>query len=262
MHEKPFPLFAWVFPCLLLALAFLIYQADWQVSSFLFINHFTQLLPDRLWAGLTFLGNGWGALAVTLPLLLLAPRLLSAGIFGGLISGIAAQILKPFFDLPRPAGVLNDGSFYRIGEPLFNNSLPSGHTMTAFAIAGAIYFVCNAQHRKYLSTLFVLALLIGLSRIAVGAHWLTDVLAGMGIGLWCGMLGAKVACAIPESWLIPKSIWARLIASSGLITAYILLTQTIDIKLNAPLQYVCVAFIAITLFFFIKAQNAKSVDHV
>jgi membrane-associated phospholipid phosphatase len=262
MREKPFTPFAWFFPCLPLGLAFVIYQADWQASSFLFINRLTPLLPDRLWAGLTFLGNGWGAFAVAIPLLLLAPRILSAGIFGALISGLVSQVLKPFFDLPRPAGLLIDGSFYRIGEPLYNHALPSGHTLTAFAIAAAMYFVCNKQRRHSLAILFALALFIGLSRIAVGAHWLTDVLAGMGIGLWCGMLGAKLALAIPEAKLHAQSLWSRLIACGGLIAAYILLTQTIDIALNIPLQYACVALIAITLFFFIQAQGAKPVDHV
>ena len=82
MNKKAIPSFAWFIPLIPLALAGAIYFGEFQSSSFLFINRFTQFLPDTLWAWLTFLGNGWGVFALAFPLLLLAPRLLTAGIFG------------------------------------------------------------------------------------------------------------------------------------------------------------------------------------
>ena len=141
MSKKAIPNLAWLIPLLPIALATAIYFGEFQSSSFLFVNRFTQILPDTLWAWLTFFGNGWGVFAMAFPLLLLAPRLLTAGILTGVIAALASAFLKSWFDLPRPAGLLEDGSFYRIGEPLLNRAFPSGHTITAFAIASALYFL-------------------------------------------------------------------------------------------------------------------------
>ena len=83
MHKKAIPALAWFIPLIPISLAAAIYFGELQSSSFLFINRFTQQLPDFIWAWLTFLGNGWGLFAISFPLLLLAPRLFTAGIFAG-----------------------------------------------------------------------------------------------------------------------------------------------------------------------------------
>ena len=260
MNKKAIPFFAWFIPLLPLALAGAIYFSELQSSSFLILNKLTQALPDTVWAGLTFLGNGWGIFAIAFPLLLLAPRLLTAGIFSGGIAAIASSTLKPLFGLPRPASVLTDGTFYRLGEPLLHKSFPSGHTITAFAVASALYFSCDKDKRKPMLLLFVLAGLVGLSRSAVGAHWLTDVLAGAGVGFWCGMLGALLANQFPENQLGPKKIWSHLIALGGVIAMYAHLTQTMDLELNLPLQYLSIAIVALTLTFYVRAQFTPAPD--
>lgn len=260
MSKKAIPTLVWFIPLAPLGLASAIYFGELQSSSFLFINRFTQLLPDTLWAWLTFLGNGWGIFALTFPLLLLAPRAFSAGILGGVISAIASTVLKNIFDLPRPGGLLEDGSFHRIGELLQYKAFPSGHTLTAFAIASALYFSGTKNRRSLLLILFVIASLVGLSRNAVGAHWLTDVLAGAGFGIWCGMLGAHLATHIPEAQLRPQSVWLRFIAIGGLASIYAHYTQVMDLELNLPLQYASIAIVVITLIFFIKAQTGNSPD--
>ena len=258
MNKKAIPTFAWFIPLAPLALACAIYFGEFQSSTFLLINRFTQLLPDTLWAWLTFLGNGWGVFALAFPLLLLAPRMLTAGIFAGGIAALASTVLKGFFDLPRPAGVLTDGSFYRIGEALLYRAFPSGHTLTAFAIASALYFSAAKEKRTPLMLLFLLATLVGLSRSAVGAHWLTDVLGGAGIGIWCGMLGALAANQFPETQLGPRKIWSHLIALGGVIAMYAHLTQIMDLELNLPLQYLSIAIVAFTLVFYVKAQFTQA----
>jgi undecaprenyl-diphosphatase len=67
-------------------------------------------------------------------------------------------------------------------------SFPSGHTMTAFSIALVIsYFYPSLE-----GPLFFLALSIAVSRIVVGMHFLSDVLAGMvlGVALGCASITA------------------------------------------------------------------------
>ena len=254
MRNNAIPTAAWFIPLVPLALAFAIYFGDLQSSSFLIINQFTQALPDMVWAGLTFLGNGWGIFAICFPLLLLAPRLLTAGIFSGAIAAIASSTLKAVFNLPRPASVLAEGDFYRIGAPLLHKAFPSGHTITAFAVASALYFSSDKEKRKPLLLLFAIACLVGLSRNAVGAHWLTDVMAGAGVGIWCGLLGALLANHFPENQLGPKKIWSHLVALGGVVAMYAHLTQTMDLELNLPLQYFSIAIVAFTLILYVKAQ--------
>ena len=106
--------------------------------------------------------------------------------------------------------------------------------------------------------LFLLAALVGLSRSAVGAHWLTDVLGGAGFGIWCGMLGAAIANQLTENQLGPKKIWAHLIALGGVVAIYTHLTKIMDLELNLPLQYLSIAIVAITLIFYAKAQFTQA----
>ena len=258
MSNKAIPTLVWFVPIAPLAIAFAIYSGEFQSSSFLFINQLARLLPDTLWAWLTFLGNGWGVFAIAFPLLLLAPRVLTAGIIAGAISAIVSTSLKNYFDLPRPAGVLEAASFYRLGEPLLQKSFPSGHTLTAFAVATALYFSCDKDKRKPMLLLFVVAALVGLSRSAVGAHWLTDIFGGAGFGIWCGILGALLANSLPERYFALKGAWLRLVAIGGVAAIYAHLTQIMDHELNLPLQYASIAILLITLAFFIKAQLTPS----
>lgn len=256
--HKPFsaiaPHWVWLVPLLPLGLAFALYFGDLQTPTFLFINRYTQLLPDTLWTWFTFLGNGWGIFALCFPLLLLAPRLLCAGLLAATIGGIMSQILKRLLDLPRPSSILAAEDFYRIGEPILHRAMPSGHTLTAFSVAAAIYFATTQTKRDSLWWIFILASLSGLSRNALGAHWFTDVLAGSAIGLWSGMLGAVITQYIPDHQLLPHKIIPRLLALGGLASIYVLLSKTLDSSLNQSLQYACALLVGITFALFVKAQ--------
>lgn len=63
-------------------------------------------------------------------------------------------------------------------------SFPSGHTFAAFTAAYCIYY----YHRKAGIMAFVLAGIIGFSRLYLFVHFPTDVLAGMILGILTGML--------------------------------------------------------------------------
>ena len=79
------------------------------------------------------------------------------------------------------------------------NSFPSGHTCAAFAAASAW---CRTLPKRWMKVVaVVMAALMGFSRLYVGVHFPTDVLAGMAVGLLCGWL----------AWLI----WKRLAAWRG-----------------------------------------------
>ena len=248
---------AWFIPLIPLVLAGAIYFGDLQTVTFLAVNQYTQLLPDTFWAWLTFLGNGWGIFALCFPLLLLAPRLISACIFSATIAGLISAGLKPYLDLPRPASILGIDGFYRIGEPLLHKAMPSGHTITAFAVGAALYYGSDKRSRSTTWLAILIAAFVGISRNAIGAHWLTDVLVGAAIGLWCGLIGVYLAQYIPEKQLACNKPWPRLIAIGGLVSIYALSTKQLDLVLNQPLQFACVILIGITLIFFLKSQRVR-----
>lgn len=221
-----------------------------EPQLFLHLNHAAQTLPELFWVSFNILGNGWAVFALACPLLLLAPRLLTAALVGGAISGVLSHLFKHTLEMPRPAAVLDPASFHILGKALTHFSMPSGHTLTAFAILTAFYFALEPSKRGAYWWLFVVATLGGLARIAVGAHWPADICAGAAIGLFSGIAGARLTQSIPARALVPQSWLMRIISSAGVVGVVILLTTTIDFPQTKPVQWVAafIASISITWF--------------
>ena len=91
------------------------------------------------------------------------------------------QLLKFILRRPRPI------DFRIVNETGF--SFPSGHSMVSMAFYGfLIYLIYKNIKNKYLkyilmSLLFILIILIGISRIYLGVHYTSDVLAGFLISI-------------------------------------------------------------------------------
>jgi hypothetical protein len=113
-NNRPPQLLFWLLPLLPITLGLGLFFTRQQVSSFLALNEASQILPNWTWAAFTFLGNGWGLFAIAFPLLIIAPRVLSAGIFAGALTAAISSTLKPLLNLPRPSGVLVEGSFFSL----------------------------------------------------------------------------------------------------------------------------------------------------
>ncbi|MCD7948552.1 MAG: phosphatase PAP2 family protein [Oscillospiraceae bacterium] len=130
-----------------------------------------------------------GALFLVLSVLLLCfRRTRKAGMLGIVAIGVGALItnvtLKPLIARARPWV-----SFEEI-VPLVTeddpNTFPSGHTCAAFAMAGTWLWAQDIRKLKILG--FVLACVMGFSRLYVGVHYLSDVLVGCAVGLFAAWL--------------------------------------------------------------------------
>jgi undecaprenyl-diphosphatase len=97
-----------------------------------------------------------------------------------LTSGIAANVLKWGLGRARPS--LSDGAapfdFAPIATSAGWASFPSGHATTIVALAVALGFIWPRLRLAFLT----LALWVAVSRVMVGAHWLSDVVAGAALG--------------------------------------------------------------------------------
>ncbi len=235
---------------LLLLLGAPVWLGWFEPRLFLTVNHACALLGSSLWAGLSLLGNGWGLLAVTSPLLVLAPRLTWSWLSAAPFASLLARGVKAWLQSPRPAAVLDAAQFHILGEPLHLESFPSGHTVTAFAAATALYLARTDQSGRRPFWLFGLAAATGLSRIAVGAHWPGDVLAGAALGLIAGALGHTLWRRLSPAWFRPTGLPQWVLALLLGATLYTLWTEPLDFAENRVLQQGLMVLVGLSLMAF------------
>ncbi len=105
------------------------------------------------------------------------------------LAGTAAYGVKVAVGRPRPAvkieRLVDRADSFRPNYQAF----PSGHSAASAAFFGVLFFVC---WRSGLA-LFLIPLLVGASRIFLGAHYLSDVIGGLVLGLFCAALVAAIA---------------------------------------------------------------------
>ena len=187
-------------------------QHDW----FLALNDMLSSWPTVLWSNLTLLGDGTVLVAILSPLVIWHPRswgsVLAAAPFAALLSGA----LKKAAAVPRPGAVL-EANFTVIGDLLTgHNSLPSGHAITAFTAAVAVLgpaATLNVRKWWYGPSLaggLLVAATVGLSRVAVGAHWPLDIAVGAACGWIAGLCGVAAGRVWPASRWRPQSDTGRL----------------------------------------------------
>lgn len=107
-------------------------------------------------------------------------------------------LLKLVFDRPRPpAG-------WELGPPEWTSSFPSGHSLNATVLLGILVGLAlvRVHHRAGRAALALAWLagsaLVGVSRLYLGYHWSSDVIAGWALGVAVLATGAAVALWLTE----------------------------------------------------------------
>lgn len=132
---------------------------------------------------ITFFGSAICLISITILLLIfIKDKKISFSITLNLIlATLFNQALKHVIQRPRPSkyNIINESGY----------SFPSGHSMISMAFYGfLIYLIYKNIKNKYLKTLLItilslLIIAIGLSRIYLGVHYLSDVIGGFIIAI-------------------------------------------------------------------------------
>lgn len=167
-----------------------------QMNTFLFLN--TQaltVLPAEVWGNINMLGDTSVLLMLLSPILLYQKRVWLLILASAPIATFSSAIGKHLLDVPRPGAVLEAEQFIVIGDFLTaHNSLPSGHTITAFTgiiaiVIGLFPKINNKTQAVWVIFGVLFAGVVGLARVAVGAHWYLDVVLGACLGWFSVIMG-------------------------------------------------------------------------
>ena len=126
--------------------------------------------------------------------------LLSAQLAGGIISLIG----KRGFNEPRPLLYFQE-KFSEITLPAVEgvrmykmHSFPSGHTVTAFALFFGLALIVKNKWLK--SLFFVMAALVGYSRVYLSQHFAIDILVGSAIGIFAAWVCYPLLRKMDKKW--------------------------------------------------------------
>src|SRR6478672_3958998 len=168
---------------------------DENVLRWIYAHHTHSL--DAAMIEITALGTGTvvlmivcvAALFLTLTKHKYSAMLLLVATAGGLLLDL---VLKLRFDRPRP-------HVFEWGTNAVSSSFPSGHAMSATIVYSTVaYLAARLQKRRWarwvtMILAAILILLICSSRLYLGVHYPSDVLAGIVIGLaWAGFCMATL----------------------------------------------------------------------
>lgn len=185
---------------LLLVLGIAAYLFWGKEVLFLALNNRHTDVADIILKYFTYVGDGIFMAALGIILWLLGKKKLGLLlILSFLLSGLLAQSIKRLEERPRPGLYFKKPEvIHRVDDELLKgrNSFPSGHTTTAFATFSLLAFA--TRNKLVQLFFFAVAVVVGYSRVYLGAHFAEDVLAGAALGF----SSSYFLC-----WLLRKKDW-------------------------------------------------------
>jgi membrane-associated phospholipid phosphatase len=190
------------------ALPFLIVSLSAGVAAFWVLTRLDPLFREAIapWRTsavravmewVTLFGQGWVLGVVALGVALVAsrlgrPELVRAGIAAVpalIVSGLVSRVIKIVVARPRPSAVAGALDSWWPSLAAAYHSFPSGHATSAFTVA-AVFAVVAPSERWWF---YLGAGVIAFSRVAVDAHYVSDVVGGGLLGWATGRLVMVVA---------------------------------------------------------------------
>lgn len=119
-------------------------------------------------------------------LILVATLLLGGAVVQGIKQNLPApRPLKYYEEVKAPDGRAVHAPFKR----LYSRTFPSGHSQTAFGVAGFLAFF----FRRHAMLYFSWAAMVALSRVYLGVHFPADIIVGAAIGTLAAILTTTIA---------------------------------------------------------------------
>lgn len=236
---------------------------DSQINWFISLNHELNRLPAFFWSNMTQMGEAM----ILLPMVFLFTRSNRKAwlsiIYSIPAASLLSVVLKNLSSVPRPAAIVNHENMTIIGKTLIGQtSLPSGHTITIFAVAVAVllslYPSINKNKDKLILGLFLfLTVMISLSRVAVGAHWPLDLFIGAACGWLAGQSGVFLyqrASDKTNNWKGWRWVFIALFSLLSLA----LLLRIIDFQIN---QLIVVIALLCSVVLVHQLMTQPNTDH-
>lgn len=115
-------------------------------------------------------------------------RMVSEALASAAIARFAlAEIIRWLWFRPRP--FVAENFIPLINQSSKEASFPSGHASFYFALSTVVY----CYNKKAGALFYIASFLIVISRVFVGVHWPSDILAGALLGILTGWLGYKIS---------------------------------------------------------------------
>ncbi|HHW90632.1 MAG TPA: phosphatase PAP2 family protein [Clostridiales bacterium] len=186
---------------------------NWEIDIIKALQNMSNAFFDALFLNITKLGEEIAFIAVMVVILWCYDK--RFGLLMGLnflAASFTVNILKNVIKRPRP---FSSDAVTSIGARTHGYSFPSGHTQSATSIYTTlgIHFGVRKKRYWFLALMLLVVVLVGLSRIYLGQHYLTDVLTGFFIGAIFSVLVYILFSILKDK----KEYWALIIIPIAII---------------------------------------------
>jgi len=261
---------AWAVPAVSLIGFVIVWLNGFNQDFFLWLNGLGRgEYSEIAWANITILGDTLVAIALLSPFVRKRPDIIWALLIAAIFATLWVHGLKPLIEHLRPAAVLSNDLIHIIGVTLHKGSFPSGHTTTAFTLAGVICL--SRTHPAIMVTALTLAILAGLSRAVVGAHWPMDIFAGAFGGWLAALIGVLLfkKLANSKNWAdpahnqSPSQLPGCMVFNVGLLLITLsLFVHDSGYPASQPFQVVvaiiCMSIIVVNFWYFFKIEKTTA----